>query len=685
MSHRILPCFAAALAAFLPSRPAVAGGVTGAGIEEVVVAARRLVLGGAPRAASEGTVLAVQLETRPLLRAGELLEVVPGLIVTQHTGDGKANQYFLRGFNLDHGTDFATRVDGMPVNMPSHGHGQGYMDVNFVIPELVDRIVYRKGTYYADLGNFSAAGAADLSYREAVGNFASLAGGGDGYARLVAGGSAAAVSGTLLAGFEHLRTDGPWRLEQDLRKYNGVLRWSRTAEHSGLALSLMGYDGEWTATDQIPRRAVESGRIDRYGFVDPTNGGRSHRYSLAAQGFAGKGDARFDYSVYAIDYGLALYSNFTYALDEENGDQFEQVDDRRVLGGALTWEQSLALGGQGSRWRIGLDVRHDAISPVGLHLTRERRRYATVREDEVEQTLTGFWTALSTQWTAWLRSEFGVRADRFDFDIASSLAANSGSGSDSIASPKASLALGPWHETEFFLAAGRGFHSNDARGATIRVDPADGESPVERVTPLAAARGVEAGLRTALIPHAQVSLVLWRLDLDSELRFSGDGGTTEASRPSRRHGMELGFYARPRNWLIIDADYAWSKSRYRGNDPAGDRIPGAVESAASLGISIDLPTGWQGGLRARYLGAAALVEDDSVRSSGSMLVNLDVARRIGGRWKLGVGLYNVFDRRANDIEYYYESRLAGEAAPVADIHFHPVEPRTIRATLEAAF
>jgi outer membrane receptor protein involved in Fe transport len=675
---------AATTVAIASTWPAVtfAAGITSADVTEVVVTARRIPLTGEPRAASEGTVLAEQLQNRPLLRVGELLEVVPGLIVTQHTGDGKANQYFLRGFNLDHGTDFSTRVNGMPVNMPTHGHGQGYMDVNFVIPELVDRIVYRKGTYYADLGNFSAAGAADLHYGRTQRPFIALTSGEDGYARLVSGGSLSLAGGDLLGGVEIDRTDGPWVLPEDLRKTNALLRWSRGDEQSALAVDAMAYQSEWTATDQLPQRAVDDGSIDRFGFIDHTNGGESHRRSLSLQGFNVAGPGRIDYSAYAIDYRLQLFSNFTYALNTTEGDQFEQFDDRMVLGGALSWQQPLKLGGIETTWRAGVDVRRDDVSQVGLHLTEARQRYLTIREDEAEQTLTGVWTALSTRWTPWLRSEIGVRSDRLDFDVQSDLAANSGSGDDTVTSPKLSVALGPWRDTELFLATGRGFHSNDVRGATTTVDPNDGVTPVDPVTPLAAARGSELGLRTALIPHTQLSVALWQLDIDSELLFIGDGGTTEATRPSRRRGIEIGLYSRPRDWLIIDADYAWSKPRFRDADPAGDRIPGAVEAAASLGIAVDLPSGWFGGMRLRYLGAAPLIEDNSVRAPSSTLVNLDIGRRFGKRWKLTLGVYNLFDRAANDITYFYESQLPNETTPVEDIHFHPVEPRTLRATVQ---
>lgn len=660
----------------------VAAGVTAADIQEVVVTGRRIPLGGAPRAASEGTVLAEQLENRPLLRVGELLEVMPGLIVTQHTGDGKANQYFLRGFNLDHGTDFLTRVDGVPVNLPTHGHGQGYLDVNFVIPELIDRIVYRKGTYYPEYGNFSAAGAADLTYKTVVKPFFAYTGGENGYSRAVAGGSMSAFGGSLLAGVEADRTDGPWLLPEALRKSNMLLKWSRHSDESYLDITASSYSSEWRASDQIPLRAVERGIIDRFGFIDPSNGGESHRHSLSVRGDRDLNKGLLRFNAYALNYGLQLFSNFTYALNEAQGDQFEQYDSRSVRGAALSWERDFIGLGRVLRWRVGADVREDAISPVGLHLTQARRRYETVREDRVDQRMSSLWSGIDFMFGAYGRMEVGARADRFDYQVRSSLDANSGKGNDSIISPKASIVFGPWHDTEIFLSAGRGFHSNDARGATITVDPVDGVTPVDPVTALAAARGVEWGLRTALLPRMQVALSLWRLNLDSELLFIGDGGTTEATRPSRRQGVELGFFAKPLDWMVVDADYAVSSARFRDRDPVGDRIPGAIQSAASIGVAMNLSSGWFGGLRARRLGSAPLTEDGAVRSQSSTLLNAEIGRRVAENWRVAVGLYNLLDKRANDITYFYESRLPGEAAPIEDFHFHPAEPRTVRVTVQ---
>jgi hypothetical protein len=685
---------ALALAALaLPTLCWSSGIPTASPLEEIVVTATRIGLVGESRAASEGVVLAIQLEGRPVLRPGEILEVVPGLVVTQHSGDGKANQYFLRGFNLDHGTDFATRVDGIPVNMPTHAHGQGYSDINFLIPELVDKVRYRKGTYFADEGNFSAAGAADIVYRRRLeAPLASVTIGQDDYYRALLAASPEVGGGVLLGALDYSTADGPWDLPQDYRKVNGLVKYSRGAADRGLAVTAMGYDGRWDSTDQIPERAVGGDCaaipfcISRFGYVDDTSGGESHRYSLSLDAWSNQDDGRgWTASAWAMDYHLELISNFTYAIDEVNGDQFEQYDDRRVWGGRFEYAWPASLTALPGALRAGVELRRDDIEPVGLYLTTRAERRETVREDEVTQTSYSAYLAHDQRWNDWLRTELGLRFDAFDFDVSSNLAANSGTASDSIASPKATVVLGPWRETEYFLNAGRGFHSNDARGTTIRVDPTDGVTPVDRVDPLVAATGAEIGFRSGAFPGWQLYGALWGLDLDSELLFVGDGGITEPSRESRRRGVELGAFWTPFEWLIVDLDYAWSHARFRGNDPAGDRIPGAVEDVASLGVAVNRNDGWFGGARVRYLGEAPLIEDDSVRSDPTLLVNVEAGYRFSERWSAFVTVFNLFDAEDNDITYFYESRLPGEAAPVEDLHFHPVEPRSVRATLNLTF
>jgi outer membrane receptor protein involved in Fe transport len=663
-----------------------AGGVPTTVLEEVMVTGRLDELRGEPLSASQGVVTDEQLALRPVLRTGELMEVVPGLIVTQHSGDGKANQFFLRGFNLDHGTDLATSVDGVPVNMPTHGHGQGYTDINFVIPELVESIEYRKGPYYAETGNFSAAGAVNLRYRRTLDQpIVVLEGGEDDYSRAFVGGAAALAGGTLLFGGEYAHIDGPWLLEENYRKRNGMLRYSREGSGGRFSITALGYEGDWRATDQIPLRAVHSGEIDRFGTVDPTDAGASHRYGLAIEWGTVFGAWQASGLLYAADYSLDLISNFSYFTDPERGDQFEQVDDRRIYGGEWTGEASFSALGREQDITMGVQLRHDDIEQVGLYRTMARERFAGVREDSVRQTSYSLHGSVRTHWSERVHTTLGLRADHFEFDVNAGLTANAGRANDSIVSPKFALVLGPWRQTELFFNVGRGFHSNDARGATISVDPIDGVTAVERVDPLVSALGFDVGLRTALLPDTQLSVSLWGLDLDSELVFVGDAGTTEASRASERRGIELAGVWNPVPWMIVDVDLAWSTARFTDFDAVGDEVPGAVERVASIGLAIDHPSGWFGGARFRHFGAAPLIEDNSVRSSGTTLVNLEAGYRFSKRLQASAAVYNVFDRTDNDISYFYESQLAHESEPVADIHFHPVEPRTLRVTLTAGF
>jgi hypothetical protein len=684
VQRHIQRCIFAAFTAALPvfSWPA---GVPGK-MEQVTISTKRIESLAFADSSSVGTVPSVQLEHRPVLRSAEMLEVVPGLIVTQHSGDGKANQYFLRGFNLDHGTDLASRVDSLPVNMPSHGHGQGYSDINFLIPELIERIDYKKGTYYAEEGNFSAAGAVDISYaRRLEHSLAVLGGGENGYRRALLAFSPRASKGDLLAALEYQHNDGPWELPEDFRKINALLKYTRVGEDRGFSASAATYDGRWIATDQIPLRAVRFDDLSRFGHVDPSNGGRTHRYSLSAEGWTAAGTGELRALAYAIDYELDLFSNFTYFLDEEHGDQFEQFDDRLVLGGNVRYAVPLTLGATRVELASGLDVRHDDISPVGLYRTQARQRLGIVRQDEVQQTSYSAYVSSGVLWTRGFRTTLGVRADYFEFDVNSNLPANSGTANDTILSPKLSVMFGQWGRTELFLNLGEGFHSNDARGTTSSVDPNDGLTPVDRVSPLVKARGGEIGVRAGPFGGLQLTASLWALNLDSELLFVGDAGNTEPGRESRRKGVELSAYYTPVSWLIVDADLAWSRSRFTDDDPAGSRIPNAVERVGSIGVSINRPAGWSGGLRLRYLGPAALTESNSVRSSSTTLLNLEAGYRFTEQLRIGIEILNALDRSANDITYFYESRLAGEPEPIEDIHFHPVEPRTLRASLSVRF
>jgi hypothetical protein len=638
-------------------------------------------------AASQGAIVAAQLETRPIMRAGEVLETVPGLIVSQHSGEGKANQFYLRGFNLDHGTDFASTVAGTPVNLPTHGHGHGYSDTNFLIPELVSGVQFRKGPYYAEDGDFSSAGSANVNYVNSLDRPMFRVGGGNGdWGRVFGAASPRVGKGTLLAAFEFTHNDGPWDLSENYIKANGVLRYSQGDSRNGFSVTGMAYRSEWDATDQVPLRAVDRGVIPRFGYVDPSDGGETHRVSIAAEIQRSGVDSVTKATAFALHYNLNLFSNFTYFLDnEEDGDQFEQADRRFVSGARLTHRRLGRLGRFGTESAIGVQLRHDAISNVGLYKTRARVRLSTAREDQVGQTSLGGFAQSEIQWAPRFRTLLGLRGDSYWFDVTSDNPLNSGNEQDGLLSPKALAVIGPWNGSEFYVSGGFGFHSNDARGATITIDPATGD-PADRVTPVVRTRGAEVGVRSVRIPGLQTTVALWWLGLDSELLFVGDAGTTEASRPSRRYGIEWNNYARVGSWVTVDFDASFSRSRFTDFDPAGDHIPGAVESVVAGGVSIDPASRLFGSLRLRYFRPRALIEDNSVRSEATTLVNGEVGYRLSNRARVFVDVFNIFDSEVSDIDYFYSSRLPGEpSGGIDDIHTHPALPRTARFTFQVDF
>ena len=343
---------------------------------------------GIAQSASQGAVTARQLDTRPIMRPGEVLETVPGVVISQHSGEGKANQYYLRGFNLDHGTDFATTVAGMPVNMPTHGHGHGYSDLNFLIPELASGVQFSKGPYFAEHGDFATAGTANINYTNTLSRpIVRLGGGNDAFGRMLVAAAPTVGRGTLLAALELERSDGPWEQPDELRKFNGLIRYTRGDERNGLSATLMGYRGMWNSTDQIPTRAVADGRIGRFGLVDPTDGGASSRYSASIEWQRSNGNASTTLSAYGLKYDLDLFSNFTYFLDDpENGDQFQQTDHRFVSGARLTHRRIGRWLDRPTQNTVGVQFRNDNIDDIGLYHTRERERLETIRQDSVIQT-----------------------------------------------------------------------------------------------------------------------------------------------------------------------------------------------------------------------------------------------------------------------------------------------------------
>jgi outer membrane receptor protein involved in Fe transport len=663
---------AAAQTASPPPEPAESG--------DVVVYGRALAQVGTATSGSQGAVGYEDFANRPLLRVGELAENVPGLIATQHSGTGKANQYFLRGFNLDHGTDLAGYVDGEPINMRTHGHGQGYLDLNFLIPELVERIDYAKGPYAADAGDFAAAGTIRFRTVDALpAPFAELTGGSFGYARALAAGSTAAAGGTLLAALDLTRSNGPWTLPEDLRKANALIKFSRGTDAAGWSVKLEGYHARWNATDQVPLRAIEDGAISRYGNIDPYLGGHTTRVGLTGEWRNGGTSA----TAYATYYDFGLTSNFTYYLsDPASGDEFQQADRRGVFGGSLRRAADLTVAGLPATLTVGADARYDLIGNVGLYTSRDGVRTGTVRQDRVGEESGNLWGSVETRLTPALRLTLGVNAALYGYDVRSSLAANSGSGSDALVAPKVALAWRVGRGIELYADYGEGYHSNDARGAT-RIDPATGLA-TDPVPLLVRARGGEVGARLER-GRLSASLVGFTLALGSELVFAGDEGTTEPNAASRRWGTEATLFWRPVDALAIDAAAAFTHARFAGVAAGEDRIPNSVGNVVSAGATWTVVPRLALTLRLRHFGSAPLVEDGSAWSSPTTLVNGGAYLTLG-RDRIGFDVLNVLNSRADDIAYYYASRLPGEPADgVDDYHVHPVEPREVRVSLRHAF
>ena len=660
--------------------------VPSAVLAPVVIESSRTSLLGDAATANQGLVTRSQLEARTVYRPGEVLEAVPGLVVSQHSGEGKANQFYLRGFNLDHGTDLRTTIDGMLVNQSSHSHGQGWTDLNFLIPELTTFVTYRKGPFYAAEGDFSSAGAVNVNYANKLPEgIASIGLGQNGYVRTFLAASPKLGNGNLLYALEVFRNDGPFTLKDDYRKLNGVLRYSQGSPSDGFNVTLMAYDAKWRATDQIPQRAVDKGALGRFDAVDPTDGGQASRYSLSgAWRQSNSNGSSSEVNAYVAKSTLELFSNFTYFLDDPiNGDQFAQPDQRTTIGINASHTWVISGLGRASENTAGVQFQNDRIDNE-LYNSVARQRLATTRSDHINQSSVGVYLENRTQWTDRFRTILGIRADNYRFNVQSDNPANSGTQQATAVSPKLNLIFGPWNKTEFYASAGSGFHSNDARGTTITVDPKTGDA-VERVSVLPASRAIELGVRTEAIAGLQSSFSVYQLELDSELLFVGDAGTTEAGRPSRRIGFEFSNYYKPNRWLTVDADVAFAQSRFRDPHPAGDRIPGAVEGVASIALVVDKAGPYFGALQLRYFGPRPLIEDNSVRSQGTATLNGRIGYRISPKVKIELEGFNLTDRKDSAIDYYYASRLKGEAAAVDDVHFHPIESRSFRLTLTANF
>ncbi len=676
---------------------------------------------GIAETASQGEVSQAQFEYRPLSRNGELIEVIPGAVATQHSGSGKANQYFLRGFNLDHGTDFTTYVDGIPMNMPAHAHGQGYMDINSIIPELVSRVEYGKGPYYAEVGDFSAAGYAKMhtmnKLQEGIVKF--TAGEFD-YYRTLAANSTKVGDGDLLYAAEFNLYNGVWQVPEDSKKFNGMLKYTLDRHDWGMSINGKAYSNSWTATNQIPQASIDSGALGLYGSMDPSDGGKSNRYSLSGSFWQTGSNWRNDANLYALYTDLDLYSNFSgYTLSPSNpcntgegcagydaaartypSDQIYQTERRVQTGGNIEHTRYNKILGFEMDNSVGLQFRHDEVIGLGLYQTNQRQILGTVSQSDVGITTVGTYFKNHTHWHDKVRTIAGLRGDFInnDVQVLDNLkhdplvnAANSGSRGKAMISPKLSLVIGPWYDTEYFFNVGYGYHSNDARGTTLQRDPTNGDfldSNAARIRPAAWSRGGEAGIRSNFIQDLNSTFALWWLESSEELVFVGDAGTTEINGKSHRYGIEWTNYYKPTDWLTLDADYALTTARY-AEVHAGESdnfVPNSVGRVISTGITVEDPngSGMFGTLRFRHFGSVPLDESGRFWAGDTNIVNLGAGIK-RKQYKFEIDVFNLLGSVSNDIAYAYDYAYPNGTQTATGILKHPVEPRMVRGTITVNF
>ena len=736
--HRWIPAAAGCVLIGLASVSTATTGDTDAdgpyapGLDEIPVTARRIELLGSAATASEGLVAQEELALTPAYRPGQILETVPGLIVTLHSGEGKANQFLLRGYNLDHGTDLATHVDAMPINAPTHAHGQGYTDLNFLIPELAQDIRYSKGPYRATVGDFGAVGSVDLSYRDSITDQIAATAGSFGFQRLLAAGSTALATGQLLGAAEYQYYDGPFSTPDAARKENVVLRYSGGERDDGYSLTGMYYHQRWTSSTDIPLRAIADGLPGgRFGNLDPTDGGLAERASLSGQFHKPVAGGEFGASAFFIYNALHMYNNFTHFLtDPLNGDQEQQFENRRVVGGKLSFSSALDIGGIPTDWVSGVDTRYDQLDvgrlpSIGrVALPPDTMAPAFADSDRVYLFSGAVYAELTTRFSSRWRTVVGLRDDYqhgTDIDRLSALHAtagygNGGTAGQSLLQPKGSIIFSASDRLEVYASAGRGFHSADLRGVN---QDRSVDLGLPRTSLLSRQEGQELGLRSAPRPDFVYTLALYNLWQQSETTLNPDVGQDVAGPPSRRYGVEINVTYQPLRWLELYGSLSANHARYTrafddGTGHLGNYIADAPIAMGSVALYVTGIGRWSGGIDYRYLGRYALssgpcvdsaaardfpaaasscanapTATGQVNASGFGQLNFSAHYALNPDWTVSLGVYNLLNAHAAAAQFWYVDRLKSEIGAYpdgrADVHQHPLEPLMARFTLARHF
>ncbi|MGA3399770.1 MAG: TonB-dependent receptor [Acetobacteraceae bacterium] len=666
-----------------------------------VVASREDLLGSAATA-SQGTVTQEELDLRPVFRVGQLLESVPGLVVTVHSGEGKANQYLIRGFNLDHGTDFATYVDDMPINEPTNAHGQGYSDVHFLMPELAVGIDYTKGPFYADIGDFGAMGSAHIKVADEIPTQMSVSAGTLRDDREFFGGTEHLPNGDRLLGALSVgHYDGPWSHPDDYNSYNGTVRYTHGDQTDGFDLMAMAYHGAGNLTTDQPVSAFQQGLISRFGTLDPSDGSYAERFSLNGHYYVSGDDWTVVTSGYIIHYQLRLRNDFThYLFDPVQGDEEQQDETRFTAGGQTVYKRSDTLFGFPTETEFGLMGRHD-----NEYIDRRHDQNGVVlpqcdtppfvgglyvcAADRVSVADVGVWMSNTTHWTSWFRTIVGLReeyASGLDHDL---ITGSTGYASQAMPQPKGSVVFGPWAKTEFYVSAGQGFHSNDLRGVIENL-PLAGVNATGNTPLLTRITSEEVGIRSDIIPRTNLTVAVFRENFASYLTYDQDLGNDDAGPPAQLLGTELSALIRPFPWMELSGDFNFTHSRYTANNPAqygfsGLYIPNAPSYIGSFGVLIDHLGPWFGGAELRWLGPYPLLADNSLRSPGYKEVNLVAGYKFNDSMKIQLSIYNLFNTNAYAMQYAYEYQVSPTAAPQTGATYHPLEPLSARLTVTVLF
>lgn len=615
----------------------------------------------------------LDIKLRPVNNSQEVLRSVPGLFIGQHAGGGKAEQLFIRGFDIDHGTDISLNVDGIPVNMVSHAHGQGYADLHFVIPEFIEKIEFDKGPYYADKGNFATAGYVDFQTKSKLDrNFVKAEAGQFGTLRGVLGidllkTSTATNNNHLIIGGEYYGTKGYFDHPQDFKRWNGLIKYSgKVAENSFLTASLTALSSEWNASGQIPDRAVENGSIGWFGAIDPNEGGKTSRYNLGVnlKSYLANG-GRLTSQFYFSKYLFELYSNFTFFLNDPiNGDKIRQKENRNIYGGSINYQKNFRLFDLPTETNAGLQIRTDDIRDLELSRTKDR----TITTEQLK-----LGNVLESNYSAYWQQKFyisskwditpSLRADHFENSYQDKLTNENSKANYTTISPKLQINYKPTDNSKFYLYMGKGFHSNDSR-VVVTTESRKSTTP---------ALGADLGTVLKIGDKVLLQTAVWYLWLKDEFVYVGDEAIVEASGKAQRYGIDLSARYEVVKYLFADLNVSLANPRSIGVPNNENYLPLAPRVVSTGGLTYKKDNGFNGSIRYRYMGDRPANEDNSVVAKGYLVWD-GIVNYTQKNWEVGLSVQNIFNVKWKETQFDTESRLENEIDPVSEIHFTPGTP-----------